>query len=118
MTEEEQPLPAVLARTGDARQEAESLGQGIFMSRDISNAYRVVTSAGDVMITTGIAFHGEQNFRRLSAVSDNPVAKIVFTQSHPDHIGGWRWFNTPRTQTIARVNFDHVYGYFEELRRP
>lgn len=116
MSELTQPLNAQLMRVGEGRQEAVPLDHGIFMSRDISNAYRVVTPAGDVLVNTGIVFNGDENFRRLSAVSGNPVAKIIFTQSHTDHIGGWRWFNTPDTETIAQANFAHVHGYWRELR--
>jgi alkyl sulfatase BDS1-like metallo-beta-lactamase superfamily hydrolase len=115
MTELKQPLNALLIQQGEGRQDAVPLGQGIFMSRDISNAYRVVTSGGDVIINTGIVFNGDENFRRLSAVSNNPVMKIIFTQSHDDHIGGWRWFNTPGTETISQANFAHVRGYWRAL---
>lgn len=116
MAKAQQPLNALVVQDGDGKQDAVDLGHGIFMSRDVSNAYRVVTPDGDVIINTGIEFHGEENFRRLDAVSANPVAKIIFTQSHADHIGGWRWFNTPETETIAQANFAHVYEYFEGLR--
>src|SRR6202007_3118277 len=103
MTELKQPLNALLIQQGKGRQDAVPLEQGIFMSRDISNAYRVITSGGDVIINTGIVFNGDENFRRVSAVSNNPVMKIIFTQSHDDHIGGWRWFNTPGTETISQA---------------
>jgi alkyl sulfatase BDS1-like metallo-beta-lactamase superfamily hydrolase len=66
-------------------------------------------------VNTGIVFNAEENFRRLSAVSSNPVKKILFTQSHDDHIGGWKWFNTPKTETIAQANFAHVRGYWRAL---
>jgi glyoxylase-like metal-dependent hydrolase (beta-lactamase superfamily II) len=115
MPEMEQPLNAQIIRAGDGRQEAVPLEHGIFMSRDISNAYRVLTPAGDVLVNTGIVFHGDENFRRLSAVSSQALAKIIFTQSHDDHIGGWRWFNTPNTETIAQANFAHVRGYWRGL---
>jgi hypothetical protein len=74
MSEPKQPLNAQLMREGEGRQDAVSIGHGIFMSRDISNAYRVVTPGGDVLINTGIVFSAEENFRRLSAVSGNRVA--------------------------------------------
>lgn len=115
MAELQQPLNALVVRDGEGAQEAVPLEHGIFMSRDISNAYRIVTPAGDVMVNTGIVFNGDENFRRLRAVSSRPVAKIVFTQSHDDHIGGWRWFNTPDTETIAQANFAHVRGYWRGL---
>jgi alkyl sulfatase BDS1-like metallo-beta-lactamase superfamily hydrolase len=115
MAELQQPLNALLMRAGEGKQDAIALGDGIFMSRDISNAYRIVTTEGDVIVNTGIVFNGDENHRRLSAVSANPIAKIVFTQSHDDHIGGWRWFNSPGTETIAQANFAHVRGYWTGL---
>lgn len=111
-----QPRNATIVQEGAGRQEAVDLGYGIYMSRDVSNAYRVLTPEGDVMINTGFPLSAEENYRRLTAVSANVVAKIIFTQSHTDHIGGWRWFNTEQTETIAQANFEHVYGYFEALR--
>ena len=115
MTTPKQPLNAQIIHAGDGTQDAVPLGHDIYMSRDISNAYRVVTPEGDVLVNTGIVFHGEENFRRLSTVGRNPVKKIIFTQSHDDHIGGWRWFNTPATETIAHANFAHVRGYWRGL---
>ncbi len=110
-----QPLNAQIIRQGDGPQDAVDLGHGIYMSRGVSNAYRIVTPGGDILVNTGIVFHGDETFRRLSAVSKNPVAKIIFTQSHDDHIGGWRWFNTPQTETIAQANYVHVRGYWLAL---
>jgi alkyl sulfatase BDS1-like metallo-beta-lactamase superfamily hydrolase len=112
---EAQPLNAQIIHAGDGPQDAVDLGHGIWMSRDISNAYRVVTPEGDVIINTGIVFHEDENFRRLDAVSRHPVAKIIFTQSHDDHIGGWRKFNQPGTETIAQAYFAHVRGYWTAL---
>jgi alkyl sulfatase BDS1-like metallo-beta-lactamase superfamily hydrolase len=112
---ERQPQNAQIIRAGEGKQDAVALGHEIYLSRDISNAYRVLTPAGDVIVNTGIVFNAEENFRRLSAVSSNPVKKILFTQSHDDHIGGWKWFNTPGTETIAQANFAHVRGYWRAL---
>jgi alkyl sulfatase BDS1-like metallo-beta-lactamase superfamily hydrolase len=110
-----QPQNAEIIRAGEGKQDAVPLGHEIYLSRDISNAYRVLTPAGDIVVNTGIVFNAEENFRRLSAVSSNPVKKILFTQSHDDHIGGWKWFNTPETETIAQANFAHVRGYWRAL---
>ena len=115
MAEKSDPLNARIIQAGDGRQDAVPLAHGIHMSRDISNAYRILTAEGDVLVNTGIVFHAEENHRRLSAVSGNPVRKIIFTQSHDDHIGGWRWFNTPETETIAQAHFAHVRGYWRAL---
>ncbi len=114
---ERQPQNAEIIRAGEGKQDAVPLAHEIYLSRDISNAYRVLTPAGDVIVNTGIVFNAEENFRRLSAVSSNPAKKILFTQSHDDHIGGWKWFNTPETETIAQANFAHVRGYWRALGR-
>jgi hypothetical protein len=72
---EGQPQNAQIIRAGEGKQDAVPLGHEIYLSRDISNAYRVLTPAGDVLVNTGIVFNAEENFRRLSAVSSNPVKK-------------------------------------------
>ena len=112
---QQQPLNTTQVRAGNSRQDAVDLGHGIYMSRDVSNAYRVITREGDVLINTGIIYNAEENYRRLSAVSTNRIVKIIFTQGHEDHIGGWKKFRTPDTETIAQANFHHVRGYFQQL---
>jgi len=36
------------------------------------------------------------------------IKKIILTQSHEDHIGGWHTFNAPDIETIAQANYSHV----------
>jgi alkyl sulfatase BDS1-like metallo-beta-lactamase superfamily hydrolase len=110
-----QPLNGQMVNDGAGRQDAVDLGDGIFMSKDVSNLYRVLTPEGDVLINTGIIFNAAENKRRLDAVSDQPVRKIVFTQSHEDHIGGWTTFNAPGVETIAQANLGFVRTYFRDL---
>ena len=54
--------------------------------------------------------------RRFDAVSPGPLRRIVFTQSHPDHIGGWRAFIGPSGETIAQANFASVRRYWAGLK--
>jgi glyoxylase-like metal-dependent hydrolase (beta-lactamase superfamily II) len=115
MSTQTQPLNALIVNDGEGRQDAVDLGNGIFMSRDVSNLYRIVTPEGDVLVNTGIIFSAEENVRRMSAVSSNPIAKIIFTQSHEDHIGGWPTFNTPQTETIAHADFPFTRLYYRDL---
>lgn len=110
-----QPLNAQIVNAGGGRQEAVDLGNGIFMSRDVSNLYRVTTPDGDVLVNTGIIFNAAENVRRMSAVSEQPIRKIVFTQSHEDHIGGWTAFTAPGVETIAQANIRIVRAQFRDL---
>ncbi len=114
MSDVKQPENALIIGAGEGRQDAIDLGHGIWMSKDISNLYRVVTPDGDVQINTGMIFNAAENLRRFAAVSENPVVKIVFTQSHEDHIGGWTDFTAPGIETIAQANIAHVRGYFKD----
>ena len=115
MADSKQPLNAVIVHDGDGEQEAVPIGHDIFLSRDISNLYRVVTADGDVLINTGVGIHAQENARRFAAVSTNSIAKIVFTQGHPDHTGGWSTFVGPETETIAQANVAHVLSYWTAL---
>ena len=110
-----QPLNALIINDGAGRQDAVGLGDGIFMSKDVSNLYRVVTTDGDVLINTGIIFNAGENLRRLQAVSQNSIRKIILTQSHEDHIGGWPTFNAPDIETIAHANFAFTRSYYRDL---
>ena len=40
---------------------------------------------------------------------------VTFTQGHPDHVGGWDWFNAPGVETIAQANHRDVREYWRHL---
>lgn len=111
----EQPLNAVIVHAGDGQQAAVDIGAGIFMSRDVSNVYLVTTSDGDLLVNTGMPGRGDEHRRRFAEVSSNPVKVITFTQSHPDHIGGWSTFTGPEVTTIAQARYAQVRGYWRGL---
>lgn len=110
-----EPLNAQIINDGAGRQDAVDLGNGIFMSKDVSNLYLVTTDDGDVLINTGIIYSAPENKRRFDAVSQAPLRKIVFTQSHEDHIGGWPTFNGPEVETIGHANLPFVRTQYRDL---
>jgi glyoxylase-like metal-dependent hydrolase (beta-lactamase superfamily II) len=110
-----QPLNALIVKEGEGRQEAVALGDGIFMSKGISNSYLVTTGDGDVLINTGMYSEAPEITRRFAAVSSNPLRRIVLTQGHADHVGGWSQFDAPGTETIAQSNHADVREYWVAL---
>jgi glyoxylase-like metal-dependent hydrolase (beta-lactamase superfamily II) len=111
-----QPLNALIVKEGEGPQDAVPLGNGIFMSRGISNSYLVTTPDGDVMINTGMYFEAEEIKARFGRVSSNPVRVIVFTQGHSDHVGGWSQFDAPEVETIAQADHPDVREYWSHLQ--
>ena len=104
-----------LVNAGEGSQDAIDIGDGIFMSRGISNCYLVTTPDGDVLVNTGINFEAEETKRRFSEVSSNPIRVITFTQSHGDHLGGWGVFASPDVDTIVQENYDDVREYWRSF---
>jgi len=86
---------------------AEAINDHILMSRGIGNSYLVTSESGDVVVTTGTVTQGPRHRQRFEELLGRPlnVRKIVFTQSHSNHIGGWPAFNGPDVETIAQRNF-------------
>lgn len=89
---------------------AERINDHILMSRSTSNAYVVTSDEGDVVINTGTSYQGERHRERFEALLGRKldVRKIVFTQSHPDHIGGWAVFADPGVETIVQRSFPRI----------
>ncbi|WP_083125908.1 alkyl sulfatase dimerization domain-containing protein [Mycolicibacterium tusciae] len=104
-----------LVKQGEGDQHAVDLGDGIFMSRNIANSYLVTSPEGDVLINTGTHFEADGIKERFAKVSSGPLRVVTFTQGHPDHVGGWDWFNDPGVETIAQANHGDVREYWRNL---
>jgi glyoxylase-like metal-dependent hydrolase (beta-lactamase superfamily II) len=74
----------------------------IYMSTGTSNAYLVVTPAGNVVINTGMGFEAPRHKRLFEAVDSGPVKCIILTQGHVDHVGGVDLFRQEGTEIIAQ----------------
>ena len=107
-------LDALINR-GEGPQDAIALGSGIFMSRGIANAYLVTSDQGDLLINTGLDVEAPEIKARFERVSRNRLRTIVFTQGHPDHVGGWSQFDAPGVETIAQANHPDVREYWRRL---
>lgn len=104
-----------LIASGQGSDGAVEVGDGIHMSKGIASAYLVSGDDGDLLVNTGLPFEVATIDERFSAVSDRPRQAIVFTQGHPDHVGGWSHFAAPGVETIAQANHADVREYWRRL---
>jgi glyoxylase-like metal-dependent hydrolase (beta-lactamase superfamily II) len=88
--------------SGDA---AVDLGDGIWMSQGLSNSYLLATDAGRVIVNTGMGFEAPLHQRAYEAAPAGPVAAIILTQGHFDHVGGVDVLRDEDTEVIAQADF-------------
>lgn len=110
------PPLSTLVRAGDAQAEAIDLGQGIFMARDVSNAYLVTTADGDVLVNTGFMDNAARNVALFAPKRTGRVTHIVLTQSHADHFGGVDDFRDADTVVIGGKGFVQAWADMKRLQ--
>lgn len=94
----------------EPEQPAERINDHILMSRSTSNSYLIHGSEGDVLINTSSSYQGTRTRERFEELLGRKlnVRHIVFTQSHPDHIGGWSVFADNNLQTHVQKEFKRI----------
>jgi len=94
----------------DPARPAEWINDHIAMVRATSNAYVITGDEGDVVINSGTGVQGEGVRQKFEALLGRPlkVAKFIFTQSHPDHTGGWQQFYQNGTEIIVQREFQRI----------
>ncbi len=106
---EETPTPlANLVRAGDAQTEAVAITPFVFMAHDVSNAYLVTTSDGDVMVNTGFNNSADRNVALLRPHRTGPLRYIFLTQSHADHFGGVPEFSEDGTKVVGGPGYNEA----------
>ena len=71
------PPLANLVRSGDAQTEAVAITDFIFMANDVSNAYLVTTSDGDVVINTGMPDGAERTQALFAPHRTGPLRAVA-----------------------------------------
>lgn len=101
--------PLMKAIEWDPHAPAQRINDHLLMSRGCSNSYVVTSDDGDVVINTGASTETTHR-QRFEELLGRPlkVAKIVFTQNHFDHIGGWSNFADPGVEMIAQAELPRL----------
>lgn len=114
-TEKPQTPLGALVMAGQGQTEATPITDSIFMVKDISNAYLVTTSDGDLLINTGFLGNGVRNRDLFAPHRTGALRRIIVTQAHPDHYGALPEQKEADTQVITGVNFVDTEDYFDTL---
>jgi len=96
--------PVIGMISWDPQRPAEWINDHIAMVHAITNAYLVTTDDGDVVINSGTEQQGARIREKFEELLGRrlDVRKLIFTQNHTDHIGGWKAFADPHTEIIAQ----------------
>jgi len=88
----------------DPQRPAEWINDHIAMVHAISNVYVVTTDDGDLVINSGTEQQGTRIREKFEELLKRrlDIRKLIFTQNHTDHIGGWRAFADPQTDMVAQ----------------
>ena len=115
MSNDKQTPLGALVMAGDQQTEATKITDTIFMVKDVSNAYLVTTSDGDLLVNTGFLGNGEKNKALFAPHRTGPLRRIILTQSHADHYGALPEQKEDGTQVIAGHGFTETAEYFDKL---
>lgn len=110
------PPLADLVLAGVNQTAAELVTDFVFMARDVSNAYLVTTSDGDVLINAGTVTGAPRTRALFAPVRSGPLRHIVLTQSHPDHFGGAALLREPGTTIFAERRYAETRRYYLDLQ--
>jgi glyoxylase-like metal-dependent hydrolase (beta-lactamase superfamily II) len=102
------------AATGEP---AVALGNDIWMSPGVSNAYAVATGNGRVLVNAGLVFEGPVRQQAFAGVP-GPTQAIIVTQGHADHWGAVNALREDETDIVMHANYrywrddnDRLTGY-------
>jgi len=88
-----------------AAEHATEIAPGIWMSPGLSNSYLISTTAGRIVINTGMGFEGAVHRALYDEVDPSPTRYVILTQGHYDHVGGIEHFLDDRTDVVAQADW-------------
>lgn len=106
---------AQMVKSGEGQIEAIDRGNGIWESRGIGNSYLIVTGQGNVLVNAGTLADAKRSRDLFTKTSQEPIRKIVLTQSHANQYGGLEIFKTAANEVIAHRLYPEERKWSEAL---
>lgn len=106
---------AEMVQSGQGQAAAIERASGVWESRGIGNSYLLTTPEGDVLVNAGGLADARRGRELFAKVSQNPIRRIVLTQSHANQYGGLEVYKTPDNQVIAHRTYMEDRAYSEAL---
>jgi alkyl sulfatase BDS1-like metallo-beta-lactamase superfamily hydrolase len=84
---------------------AVGIGEGLWMSKGVSNSYAIGTDDGRVVLNAGLPFEGRIRRRSFDDVCPGDTRSLVITQGHADHFAGYRGLVDEGTDILMQENW-------------
>lgn len=75
----------------------------IYRSGGTTASYMLVTSAGRVIVNTGMGWEAPHHRHVFNAICAGPTPYLITTQGHVDHVGGVALLREPGTRYVAQA---------------
>jgi alkyl sulfatase BDS1-like metallo-beta-lactamase superfamily hydrolase len=95
------PGKELLSFTHDER--AHRVNDFIYRSAGTSASYLLVSSAGRVIVNTGMGWEAPHHKHLFEPICPGPTPYVITTQGHVDHVGGVSLFREPTTRYVAQA---------------
>jgi len=95
--------------------EVRSLSDFIYQARGVANTHLIATSEGNVVFDTGLSIQAAKQRRLLGDAVPGPITHVILSHSHPDHVGGTRFWVEDGTEIVAHAEFPEEQRYLKQL---
>lgn len=94
-----------------------ALADNVYQAAGNGNSHLIHTSEGNVVFDTGNAFAGQadDHYRLLRDAAPGPIRYVIYSHSHPDHIGGHRYWFDEGPEIIVHREFEEELRYTRGL---